>query len=77
MSSILGLLFFIGLFFFVYLWTKLGKFIVLLISNEFCWKDFKSEWKEDSEGFEEVLYLCWVIVVPIQLFYFIKKTLIN
>ena len=77
MSSILGLLFFIGLFFFVYLWTKLGKFIVLLISNEFCWKDFKEEFKEESMGFEEVIYLCWVIVVPIQLFYLIKKTLTN
>ena len=71
------ILFFIGLFVVIYLWTKLGKFIVLLISNEFCWKDFKSEWKEGSEGIEEVLYLCWVIVVPIQLFYLIKKTLTN
>ena len=71
------ILFFIGLFVVIYLWTQFGRFLVLLISNEFSWKDFKTDWKEDSEGFEDVLYFCWVIVVPIQLFYLIKNTLTN
>lgn len=71
-ETIFGLLFFIGIFVAAYLWIQFGRFLILLISNDFCWEDFKDEWKEGSEGIEEVLYLCWVIVVPIQIYYKIK-----
>ena len=72
-ETIFGLLFFIGIFVAAYLWIQLGRFLILLISNDFCWEDFKDDWKEGSEGFEEVLYLYWVIVVPIQIYYKIKE----
>lgn len=72
---ILSIFFLLLLFIAICLWTQFGKFLILLISNEFCWKDFKEEFKEESMGFEEVIYLCWVIFVPIQLFYFIKEKL--
>lgn len=68
------ILFFIGLFITaVYFWVQIGKFVILLVSNDLCWKDFKEEWKEESEGFEEVLYLCWVIVLPFLIYYRIKE----
>ena len=75
MEFIFCLLFFVGLFLLVYIWLQFGRFMVLLISNDFVWKDFKSEWKMNDEGFESVIYLCWIIFVPIQLFYFIKEKL--
>ena len=71
------ILFFIGLFIFVYLWVKIGKFVILLVSNDLSWKYFKEDWKEESEGFEEVLYLCWVIVLPFLIYYRIKENFIK
>lgn len=71
------ILFFIGLFIAVYLWVQIGKFVILLVSNDLSWKYFKEDWKEESEGFEEVLYLCWVIVLPFLIYYRIKENFIK
>lgn len=71
------ILFFIGLFIVVYLWVHIGKFVILLVSNDLSWKHFKEDWKEESEGFEEVLYLCWVIVLPFLIYYRIKENYIK
>jgi ABC-type uncharacterized transport system permease subunit len=71
------ILFFIGLFIVVYLWVQIGKFVILLVSNDLSWKHFKEDWKEESEGFEEVLYLCWVIVLPLLIYYRIKENYIK
>lgn len=73
MGTIFGLLILIAYFIFVFLWMELGRFLITLISYDFCWKEFKEEWKEGSEGFEEVLYLLWVFIVPIQIYYIIKN----
>lgn len=71
------ILFFIGLFIAVYLWVHIGKFVILLVSNDLSWKYFKEDWKEESEGFEEVLYLCWVIVLPLLIYYRTKENFIK
>ena len=70
MGTIFGLLILIAYFIFAFLWMELGRFLITLISYDFCWKEFKEEW---SEGFEEVLYLLWVFIVPIQIYYIIKN----
>lgn len=73
MGTIFGLLILIAYFIFAFLWMKLGRFLITLISYDFCWKEFKEEWKKGSEGLEEVLYLLWVFIVPIQIYYIIKN----
>lgn len=64
-------------FFLCYLWYKLGRFLILLIVNDFNWKEFKEEWKWEDEGFEGIIYFCWVIVIPTYYIYILWKKIVN
>ena len=67
MEFFLAILALVLFFLFICLWAQLGRFFILLITNDFSWKDFKNEWKDETDGFEELVYFCWIVIVPILL----------
>ena len=68
-----AILFLFGYFFLCYLWYKLGRFLIMLFTNDFNWKDFKQDWAQEDEGVDELIYVCWLIIVPIFKFQIIER----
>lgn len=65
--GLLGLLLFVGFFIVGFVWYLIGRAICLLILNEFIWKDFVRDWKDEGDTpIETLLY----IFFPFTILYF-------
>ena len=64
-QEILGILLFVSIFFAGISWYFLGRAIILLIVNDFIWKDFVNDFKkfEDDTFFEVLIFYFFPITL--------------